>query len=185
LIAYSVAIWYFSDAYTAIAKWLNNFENYETVLQHTRHYTYKIFLINFAVGYMFIFYTAWIHIPLNAEIASLLAYLTGWPIKPQPAGVEKLQERVIYYVLTAQVINFFTEVAVPWLLRSATDGAQKVKNAIKDKSEEILDTNEQNREFLKRIIKEDELAEYEIYEDYAEMVTQASMKLTSNLIACL
>ncbi|RKP23606.1 calcium-activated chloride channel-domain-containing protein, partial [Syncephalis pseudoplumigaleata] len=54
LVAYSVAIWYFSDAYTGIARWLNDFENYATEEQHTRHFTYKLFVINFAVGYMFI-----------------------------------------------------------------------------------------------------------------------------------
>ncbi|RKP09508.1 calcium-activated chloride channel-domain-containing protein, partial [Thamnocephalis sphaerospora] len=173
LVAYSVAIWYFGDAYTAIAKWLNRFENYETDAEHNRHYTYKIFLINFAVGYMFIFYTAWIHIPFNEEIANLLAQWTGWPIKPQPAGVEKLQERVIYYVLTAQVINFFTEVAVPWLLRGATTSAKKVQNAVTHKAkQEQEDVDESDRKFLKRITKEDELADYELYEDYAEMVTQ-------------
>jgi hypothetical protein len=174
LIAYSAAIWYFSDAYTDIARWLNDFENYETEEQHTRHFTYKLFVINFAVGYMFIFYTAWIHIPYNEEIATLLASITGWPIKPQPAGVEKLQERVVYYVLTAQVINFFTEVGLPWLMRGATTGAQKVTKKLTKTETAIkhLEADADARKFIKRCAREDNLPEYDTYEDYAEMITQ-------------
>ena len=97
---------------------------------------------------------------------------SGFVINPS-----RLRKQVIYFTVTAQIVNFALETIVPYLKRRGfsklqelkTQRAAKIKKAgssitIQDQPEEA--------EFLKRVRKEAELDLYDVAADLREMVVQ-------------
>jgi len=73
-----------------------------------------------------------------------------------------------YFVLTAQIMNLFMEIGLPYLLRTGAVGVKKIqRTTTKDGAR-----NEDESAFLKRIRKEAKLPVYDIYVDYSEIITQ-------------
>ncbi|CAG8502519.1 6707_t:CDS:2, partial [Scutellospora calospora] len=96
-------------------------------------------------------------------------YYSG-PFRDQlKVGPERLVTELKYFVLTAQILSMFTELILPYLIRFGAFSMKRIQNngATKDGGR-----NEDESVFLKRVRKEVKLPVYEIYEDYAEMITQ-------------
>ena len=169
---------------------LNDFENYETTDGYEAGMTSKIFILNFIVSYLPIFLTAFVYVPFGSLIVPYLDVfsLTARPFAEKDsqldtpkAGFEinsaRLRKQVIYFTMTAQIVNFALEVVVPYLKRrgfkkyqsmkaerAASKGGVAPSAGFNDAPEEV--------EFLKRVRNEAELDVYDVTTDLREMVVQ-------------
>jgi anoctamin-10 len=141
----------------------------------------KIFVLNFITSYLGIILTAFVYVPFGQVLVPYLDFFkvtaqkftaegTALPTKNWEINPDRLTKQIIYFTVTAQVVNFATEVIVPNVKRKVTKTVEKVaeKNGngltIKDVPEE--------HSFLKRVRDEAELDQYDVTVDYREMVIQ-------------
>jgi anoctamin-10 len=97
----------------------------------------------------------------------------------------RLQKEMFAYMVTNQVSNFFMEVGLPFLTRAfvsvragkrrpslsgASAATQKKKRVGFD--DERSGAARDEREFLERVRREVSLPQYDLFEDYDEMITQ-------------
>jgi hypothetical protein len=82
----------------------------------------------------------------------------------------RLKQQVIYFAVTGQALQAIEENIVPWFTRTLFAEAKKISHYREDDS--VNHDKEPEREFLRKIRHQLELPEYEVYEDYAEMVVQ-------------
>lgn len=180
-----------SNLMLTFATQLNDFENYETQSSYDYALTQKIFVINFITSYLPVFLTAFVYVPFATVIVPYLDIfsLTVRPfaehegqLKTPSAGhfeinPDRLRKQVIYFTVTAQVVNAAMELLVPYLKRKAfakvkeiqSDRALKKGGAAPDPSE--YDAPEESA-FLQRVRQEAELDVYDVTVDLREMVLQ-------------
>ncbi|KAI8936796.1 hypothetical protein NX059_006039 [Plenodomus lindquistii] len=177
---------------TTVATRLTEFENYETSNAYDKALTQKIFVMNFIMSYLGIFLTAFVYVPFGTVIVPYLDVFnvavrpfaedekqlhlhstsTNWSINP-----DRLRKQVIYFTVTAQVVNLGMELVVPYLKRRgfakykemqsdrvAKNGGGAPSVAINDPPEDAA--------FLERVRKEAELDVYDVTADLREMVVQ-------------
>jgi len=102
--------------------------------------------------------------------------LHGAPVSSDDAEVSlaidpiRLKQQVIYFAVTGQALQAVEEYFLPWLMRTLFAGAKKIRHFREDHS--MDHDREQEKEFLRKVRHQIELPEYEVYEDYAEMVVQ-------------
>ncbi|MCJ1470990.1 hypothetical protein MMC07_009638 [Pseudocyphellaria aurata] len=175
---------------TGIAARLNNFENWETTEGYEAAMIQKLFILNFITSYLPIFLTAFVYVPFGSllvphlDIFSLTARpfaenekqlavpTTGFEINPA-----RLRKQVIYFTVTAQVVNFAMETIVPYLKRQGFHKYQEMKNERAAKkggsaSGATVDDSPEEAEFLARARSEAELDVYDVADDLREMVVQ-------------
>ncbi|KAL9130230.1 MAG: hypothetical protein Q9217_001523 [Psora testacea] len=179
-----------STVLTEFATRLTEYENYETVDSYESAMTQKIFVLNFITSYLPIFLTAFVYVPFGSFIVPYLDVfqLTARPfaenekqLATPKAGFEinpaRLRKQVIYFTVTAQIVNFAMETIVPYVKRRGFHMYQEMKTeraaknggaapgaATKDSPEEA--------EFLARVRSEAELDVYDVTADLREMVVQ-------------
>ncbi|KAK4204170.1 calcium-activated chloride channel-domain-containing protein [Triangularia verruculosa] len=176
----------FTTLLTKLAERLTDLENYETVDAHQASFVQKIFVLNFITSYLGIFLTAFVYVPFGKilvpylDVFQLTAQKFTAEGKPLPTkewviNPDRLRKQVIYFTVTAQIVNFATEVIVPYAKRRIFKTVEKVQTEIKggEKSgvEWPRDAEEEHR-FLKRVREEAELEQYDVTIDYREMVIQ-------------
>lgn len=181
---------------TGVATRLTDYENYETTESYEAAMTEKIFVLNFITSYLPIFLTAFVYVPFGSLIVPYLDIfrLTMKPFAehekqleiPQ-AGFEinpaRLRKQVIYFSVTAQIVNLALEVIVPWVKRqgfvkyqemkterAAKKGGTRPRVAINDLPEEAA--------FLVRVRNEAELGLYDVTSDLREMCLQVCSLFT-------
>lgn len=175
---------------TEIATRLNDYENWETTDAYNSAITQKIFILNFITSYLPIFLTAFVYVPFGTLIVPYLDIfqLTARPFAedekqlaaPQ-AGFTinpgRLRKQVIYFAVTAQIVNLAMETIVPYLKRRGFHKYQKLKTerAVKKGTAApnagATDAPEE-AEFLARVRSEAELDVYDVSTDLREMVVQ-------------
>jgi anoctamin-10 len=173
---------------------LTNFENYPTADSHEAAMIQKTFLFNLITGYLPVFLTAFVYIPfgpLMAPYLDVLDYLAHkyandplHPIKPSmlfQVDEWRLRKEVIYFGITAQIIDQFFEVVVPYVKhkwasymksRSGLTTMHKAKKSVHT----INDLADESK-FLKAVRNEIELEEYDVNTDLREMCMQVSLVL--------
>lgn len=160
--------------------------SYQTAL------TQKIFVMNFITSYLGIFLTAFVYVPFGTVIVPHLDVFnvavrpfaedekqlhhatahTTWGINP-----DRLRKQVIYFTVTAQVVNLGLELIVPYLKRR---GFAKLKEIQSERAGKSSGTSPsaaatdppEEAEFLERVRKEAELDVYDVNVDLREMVIQ-------------
>lgn len=177
-----------------LAEKLNKFENHETDLTYDTALTQKIFILNFITSYLPILLTAFVYVPFAAE---LVPYLDVFNVTVKPLTAEskgatvpkagifqinpsRLRKQVIYFVVTAQVVNQATEVLVPYIKRRgfAKYKDYKSKQAAKSgkgdptQPDPAVDDPAEEKQFLTRVRNEAELDVYNVTDDLREMVVQ-------------
>lgn len=174
---------------TNFASRLTELENYETTDAEETAMIQKIFVLNFITSYLPIFLTAFVYVPFAQIIVphlgifniavkpfaenekQMTAPQTGFQIDPH-----RLRKQVIYFTVTAQIVNFLLEVIVPYAKRTVFRKYKEVqeeraaKNG-KDLQVAIVDLPEE-KEFLSRVRAQAELGEYDVASDLREMVVQ-------------
>lgn len=141
----------------------------------------KQFVLNFMTSYMALLFTTFIYIPFGEEI--LLPFLDFWrntaqvltfsekPLATKQFEVNpaRISSQMFYFTVTAQIVNFATEVVVPYVKRQAFAKAKEFQS--KEKKHEVKDHPEEAA-FLQRVRHECELETYDVSGDYREMVIQ-------------
>lgn len=176
---------------TSFAERLTDFENYETQDAHDKAMISKVFVINFLTSYTAIFLTAFVYVPFATILVPYLDIfsLTVKPFAendaqlqaPPPASFNinpnRLKNQMIYFAVTAQVVNFATETILPLVTQK---GQQKYKEMQSSRAErhggtspgpDANDTPEE-RDFLQRVRHEASLPEYDVTSDLREMCIQ-------------
>ncbi|KAF5967266.1 IST2-like protein [Fusarium bulbicola] len=160
------------------AEKLNSMENYATVDAHDAALIQKQFVLNFMTSYMALFFTAFVYIPFGHVLVPCLefwrrtAQVVTCSEKPLPTrkfqiNPARISNQMFYFTVTAQIVNFATEVVVPYLKREALEKAKALKSQPK-----VQDDHEEEAEFLERVRKESALETYDVSGDYREMVMQ-------------
>ena len=175
---------------TGVATRLTDYENYETTESYEAAMTQKIFVLNFITSYLPIFLTAFVYVPFGSLIVPYLDIfrLTVKPfaenekqLKVPQAGFEinpaRLRKQVIYFTVTAQIVNLALEVIVPWAKRQGFVKYQQMKTeqaAKKGGTRPGVGINDLPEEaaFLTRVRNEAELDVYDVTTDIREMCLQ-------------
>lgn len=167
---------------------MNDYENWETTDAYNSAMTQKIFVLNFITSYLPIFLTAFIYVPFGSL---LVPYLDVFQLTARPfaenekqlatpkAGFvinpARLRKQVIYFAVTAQVVNFALETIVPYIKRRGFHKYQEIKTerAVK-KGGAKPNANDitEEADFLSRVRNEAELDVYDVATDLREMVVQ-------------
>ena len=152
--------------------------------------TQKIFVLNFITSYLPILLTAFVYVPFGTLIVPYLDVfsLTARPfaenekqLQVPQAGFEinpaRLRKQVIYFTVTAQIVNFAMETIVPIIKRRGFSKYQemKAKNAAKKGGAPpgaLVQDVPEEAEFLARVRKEADLDVYDVTNDLREMVVQ-------------
>ena len=176
---------------TRVATQLNDFENYETNENYNAALTQKIFVLNFIVSYLPIFLTAFIYVPFGRLLVPYLDvfHLTARPFAehdeqlkvPTPStftiNPARLRKQVIYFTVTAQIVNFAMETLVPIIKRRGLNKYQEMKteraakNGTAPPNASAHDPTEES-EFLARVRNEAQLGVYDVASDLREMIIQ-------------
>ncbi|KUJ23929.1 DUF590-domain-containing protein [Mollisia scopiformis] len=168
---------------------LTDFENYPTADSHEAALIQKTFLFNLITGYLPVFLTAFVYIPygpLMAPYLDVLDFLAHkyandplHPVKPSMSfqvDEWRLRKEVIYFGITAQIIDQFFEVVVPyakhkWASYIKSRPSFSTKHAAK-KSVHTVNDLQDEAVFLTRVRNEIELEEYDVNTDLREMCMQ-------------
>ena len=176
---------------TNVATRLSDYENYETDSAYEKSMTRKIFVLNFITSYLPIFLTAFVYVPFGSLI---VPYLDIFSLTVQPfadddkqlqtpkssqfnINPDRLKKQVIYFTVTAQIVNLAMEVVVPYLKRQgfikfkAMQSQRAQRNGGTRPSASIEDPAEE-KDFLARVRSEAELEVYDVTTDLREMVLQ-------------
>lgn len=180
----------------SIATRLTDYENHETNDSYDVALTQKVFVINFITSYLPVFLTAFVYLPFASRIVPYLDVfrLTVRPfVSKEQSKVNhskfqinpnRLRNQVIYFTVTAQIVNFAMETVVPYVkqhaFRAYKDYNRKHKgnsgkNGDKESPERSAITYDdpvEEKEFLKRVRNELELSDYEVTDDLREMCIQ-------------
>lgn len=150
----------------------------------------KIFVLNFITSYMPIFLTAFVYVPFAQVIVPHLDIfsLTVKPFAENEKQLEtpdlgfkinpnRLKKQVIYFTVTAQVVNLLLEVVVPYIKQKVFHKVKEVKadRAAKkggDAARTTADDHPEELSFLVRVRKEAELDKYDVTGDFREMIVQ-------------
>ncbi|KAM7185042.1 Calcium-activated chloride channel domain containing protein [Rhypophila sp. PSN 637] len=169
---------------TQLAERLTALENYETHDAHQASFVQKIFVLNFITSYTPIFLTAFIYVPFGKilvpylDIFQLTAQKFTAQGKPLPTksweiNPDRLTKQVIYFTVTAQIVNFATEVIVPYVKRKVFKAVEEVSEKKNGNGDALKQQDlPEEADFLSRVRNEAELDVYDVTVDYREMVIQ-------------
>jgi anoctamin-10 len=176
---------------TGLATRLTDFENYATQDAYDKAMVSKLFVLNFITSYLGVFLTAFVYVPFAAILVPYLDVfsLTGKPFitddkQMQPShsanftiNPDRLKNQVIYFSITAQIVNFALETVMPLVMQK---GKAKYKEMQASRAEKKggaappLSASDppEEKEFLSMVREEAALPEYDVQSDLREMVIQ-------------
>jgi len=145
----------------------------------------KIFVLNFITSYLGIFLTAFVYVPFGRVLAPYLNVFqlsaqkfttAGKPLPTKKFDInpDRLTKQVIYFTVTAQIVNLALEVLVPYIKREVFKAVTEVQTDLTSskKVETHYKDPEEEKEFLARVRSEALLDEYDVTIDYREMIVQ-------------
>ena len=142
-------------------------------------------MVNFITSYTPLFLSAFVYMPfgnllvpyldvlkVTAEKISSSEELTTQNFQINP---DRLRTQVIYFTVTAQIVNFALEAVVPILKRKVFKKVKEVQTEFAHKNEKgdvVPADAPEEAAFLARVRNEAELDVYDVATDYREMVVQ-------------
>lgn len=177
---------YVEDLCNDIAKSLTDFENYETDGTYDYHLVQKVFIFKVLNSYLSVLLTAYVYIPFGPRVIAILQSY-GLPFATVAIEPSMLKDRLRAFMVSNQVISFFSETIFPWMSRKLMTGAAKVQREVSEvlhqhheqdgEDEATVDDfggqdSEEVRKFLRTVQNQVDLPVYDVNEDYAEMVEQ-------------
>jgi hypothetical protein len=150
----------------------------------------KIFVLNFITSYLPIFLTAFIYVPFAQIIVPHLDVLqmvvspfaenekqmtapkVDFQINP-----DRLKKQIIYFTVTAQIVNFGLELVLPYVKQKVFRKVKEVQAGRAAKqgggtANTTDDDHPEEKAFLVRVRNEAELGAYDVTTDFREMVVQ-------------
>ena len=129
-----------------------------------------------------LFFTAFVYIPFGNLLVPFLEFwrATAQTItlgKKEIAAQEflinpsRISKQMFYFTVTAQLVNFATEVVLPYVKVKVFRKVQEVKNGMGG-DDHLPKDHEEEAAFLDRVRNEMQLADYDVTADYREMVIQ-------------
>jgi len=187
----TLAIPTISGRLTGYAGQLTNYENYETQGAHDRAMISKVFVINFITSYLALFLTSFVYVPFASVLVPYLDIfnLTVRPfaeneqqMSTPPSGAfsinpNRLRNQMIYFAVTAQLVNFALETILPIVTQQGTkkykemQASRAEKNGGTAPNVSVNDPPEES-DFLARVREEADLPEYDVTSDLREMCIQ-------------
>ncbi|PHH65868.1 hypothetical protein CDD81_1237 [Ophiocordyceps australis] len=169
----------FSAVLMRAATALTDQENYETTDAYHAALVQKQFVLNFMTSYMALLFTAFVYIPFGHLLMPLLnfwgstAQVVSFSEKPLATQTfkinpERISSQMFYFTVTAQIVNFATEMVVPYFLHKASSKAKEFQGKGMAKAQD----EPEEADFLKRVRNECELDVYDVTDDYREMIMQ-------------
>jgi anoctamin-10 len=149
----------------------------------------KVFVLNFITSYLPIFLTAFVYVPFAQIIVPHLD-IFGLAVKPFAENEkqmtapkigfqinpDRLKKQVIYFTVTAQIVNFALEIVVPFVQRKVFKKVKEVKANQAAKrgggTNTTADDHPEEAAFLVRVRSEAELGKYDVTSDFREMIVQ-------------
>ncbi|KAG0356204.1 hypothetical protein BGZ54_000808, partial [Gamsiella multidivaricata] len=181
-VLFTLAMPYVEETCNKIAKILTDFENHETNGSYDYHLVQKVFIFKVLNSYLSILLTAYVYIPFGPQLIAVLQTY-GLPFATVAIEPRMLQDRLQAFMISNQLISFFSETIYPWLSRKLMTGAVKIQKEVSEvlKHEEHSEEEEgefgaqdpeEVKTFLKNVQSQTELPVYDVNEDYCEMVEQ-------------
>ncbi|RMZ81909.1 hypothetical protein DV738_g2037, partial [Chaetothyriales sp. CBS 135597] len=181
-----------SNYLTSFAEKLSIYENYETQDAYDKAVVSKVFVINFLTSYTAIFLTSFVYVPFASVLVPYLDVFGLTAVNategektldapPHQAAFtinpNRLKNQMIYFAVTAQIVNFALETVVPWFTRKGQDKFKQFQSSRAEKSggaqPQVSDNDApEEREFLQRVREEASLPEYNVDTDLREMAIQ-------------
>lgn len=166
--------------YKIVANRVLTFENHETEDSYNLSFNQKIFSVSFWTSTGSLFLTAYLYLPFGHLLIPHLdnvslqfntfvgaSYADG---KTFQINGHRLEQQVIYLMVTGQIINFAVEIIVPWAQRTAFELLDKYTN----KAPPVFQDSAEEHEFLKSVRRQANSPVFNASEEYQEMVTQFS-----------
>jgi anoctamin-10 len=182
------------------AERLTDYENYETNGAYKEALTHKSFIMDLVTSYLGITLTAFVYVPFARIIVPYLDVFSltvkafaehhdQLHVEPDRFNINRnrLRNQLIYFTVTAQVVNFLLELVVPYVMRR---GASTVKQLQTEYSlnhggagPSVADMDDESEApFLARVRKEVKLAKYDVFVDIREMVIQVRLFISVSLL---
>ncbi|QIW95026.1 hypothetical protein AMS68_000544 [Peltaster fructicola] len=180
-----------TNVLTLIATKMSDFENYETDSDYERSMIEKIFILNFITSYLPVLLTAFVYIPFGKIIVPYLDVfsLTVKPFAENEKQMKvpsssqftvnpgRLQGQIFYFTVTAQIVNFATEVVVPYAKRQGFIKYREMQSKRAQKNGGArpsvgVDDLPEEKDFLARVRSEVSLDTYDVAVDLREMIVQ-------------
>lgn len=180
-----------SNFLTSFAEKLTVYENYKTQDAHDKAMVSKTFVINFITSYTAIMMTAFVYVPFATILVPYLDVfgLTMKPFAenedqlktppPQTFNINpnRLKNQMIYFAVTAQIVNFATETILPLVTQKGQQKYKEMQTSRASRSGGTSPLPEDNdhpeeRDFLRRVRHEASLPEYDVTTDLREMCIQ-------------
>lgn len=187
-ILFSTCIPLIQSAWRIAAQIMTNFENHATVHRFHSSLTSKIFGMQSVVTYGILALTAYMYMPFGEYLIGqlhvrgylnrLFAFVTRDPnafkgrIQPFHVSPAGLHDQLFAMSVTQQLMNTFTEVLLPILLRHVEKFMNKIRGSSRRKELEAFAKTNRDQAFLERVQNEFDLDVYDEFTDYAEMATQ-------------
>jgi hypothetical protein len=194
----------FLALYQNFARRFTDWENHAHQSSHNASLTIKTFICTSLVAYLGLALSAFVYLPFGEGIMQAIQVIlhTGvveqhipedknatnsivWELDAsngrQRLNPGRLRDQMFAYTVTNQIVNSFTEVGLPYLLRfierlrngesagSALNGNKKKKVVFEDEKGQ---DSQAEVEFLEQARTELALPEFDLFGDYSEMVTQ-------------
>lgn len=176
---------------TGFAERLTDYENYETQGAHDRAMVSKLFVINFITSYTALFLTSFVYVPFASILVPYLdifkltvkpfaeneQQMTTPPEASFSINPNRLKNQMIYFAVTAQIVNFAMETIVPLLTQKGTKKYKEMQSSRAEKqggATPSISANDppEETEFLSRVREEATLPEYDVTTDLREMIIQ-------------
>ncbi|KAI8596552.1 calcium-activated chloride channel-domain-containing protein [Dissophora ornata] len=181
-VLFTLAMPYVEDTCNGVARRLTDFENHETNGSYDYHLVQKIFIFKILNSYLSVLLTAFVYIPFGPSVIAILQAL-GLPFATVAIEPKMLQDRLQAFMISNQLISFFTETIFPWVTRRLMESAAKVQKEVSEvlHHEEHVDEEkegfgaqdpEEIKRFIKNVQSQVELPVYDVNEDYGEMLEQ-------------
>ncbi|KAH9818115.1 calcium-activated chloride channel-domain-containing protein [Melampsora americana] len=188
----------------SVAIRLVTWENHTYESAYDRSLTIKMFIVHALVAYASLILTAFVYVPFGSLLIPHLATFTHKMIKHESVPVEekavrylnkqtlnwstysidnqRLYQQLFAYIFTNQVVNSFTEIGLPYLIKIVSFKYQKLieerqnqkgsDGGISKKDSRMVPDLEDEKELLERLREEAGLPEYQLFVEYAEMAIQ-------------
>ncbi|KAL4814951.1 calcium-activated chloride channel-domain-containing protein [Aspergillus spinulosporus] len=180
-IVFSLCLPSITGLLTSIATRLTKYENYRTQDQYDLAQTAKQFVMHFITAFLPTILTAFVYVPFGATIVPYLDVTHRTEKQDFHVDSARLQQEVIYLSMTGQVVDFGTEVVLPYVQRvvwqkwrdyQSRREAVQCRRRVSSATNQVLLDDPEEREFLSRVRNEADADEYNVHEDTLEMCVQ-------------
>ncbi|KXN83968.1 hypothetical protein AN958_00612 [Leucoagaricus sp. SymC.cos] len=188
------------ELHQILATRLTSWENHSHQSSHNASLTLKTFTLNAIVAYMSLALSAFVYVPFGEGV---MCFVQQWLFvgsarfkysgaslwemdmnnARQKLNPARLKDQMFAYTVTNQIVDTFTEVGLPFIMRSVTSfwngkntpkqgspGAEPKKRVVFEDEKEKGGMEE--RKYLDKVREEMMLPEYNLFADYSEMVIQ-------------